>query len=107
VTPTKLADSAVSIVKLKKRQAWKTTTTIAAGSRAGFNVLAVPLSSPRGATILVHAYTTTAGGRFKWSEESTTGGAVSDLWINQNVAFENLSTIPIEVVFTIYELDPA
>lgn len=100
VTTAKILDGSVSIKKLKTRFYWDATTTIAANGRAGFNTIAVPLTTPRGAVLLIKAYSTTNGARFEWKEESSTSGG----WINQVVWFQNLSNIPIEVKFKIYEL---
>jgi len=106
VGTAELADNTVPLKKLKLSQAWDSTATIAAGATAGFNVLAVALATPRGATILVSAYTTTANGSFEWSERSSTGGAAPNFFINQAVFFHNLSTIAIEIKFKIWELLP-
>lgn len=103
VTSTKILDGSVSIKKLKTRLSWDATTTIAANGRMGFNTIAVPLPSPRGAALLIKAYSTTNGARFEWKEESNTGGP-PPFWINQTVFFQNLSNIPIVVKFKIYEI---
>jgi len=99
-----LADSAVSFAKLKLTQVWDSTTTLPANGTMGFNVLAVPLSSPRGAFILVYAYSKTNSGIFEWREQSSTGGLAPNLWINQTVYFHNLTAISIEIAFKIYML---
>jgi hypothetical protein len=106
VTAAKIADDSISMAKLHKRMAWDSATTIAANGTQGFNVLAVPLSSPRGTTLLVEAYTTTPGGRFEWHEESLTGTGATP-WINQGVYFHNLTAAAIEIRFKLYELLPA
>jgi hypothetical protein len=101
-----LADNSIPLKKLKLAQAWDSTTTLAANAVAGFNVLAVPLATPRGATLIVSAYTTTNGGAFEWSERSSTGGPATGLFINQGVFFHNLSAVQIEIKFKIWELLP-
>jgi hypothetical protein len=103
VIETRLADNSVSIKKLKTQLVWDGSSTIAANGTAGFNALAVPLTDPRGACLLINAYSTTNGARFVWTEQSTTGGT-PPYWINQNVFFQNLSSIAIEVKFKIYEI---
>ena len=101
VGTAELADGTVSIQKLKTKLVWDSTTSISANGTRGFNVLATPLSEPRGASFLIHAYSTTQKGRFEWSEVSLTGGG-STPWINQSVSFHNLVNITIEIKFKIY-----
>ena len=103
VGTAELANYSVSAQKLKTRLCWDSTTSIAANGVGGFNCLAVPLTNPRGASLLIYAYSTTNGAEFEWREKSRTGGP-SPYWINQAVYFHNLSNITISIRFKIYEI---
>ncbi|MBU0960189.1 MAG: hypothetical protein KKH60_01580 [Proteobacteria bacterium] len=103
VGTAELANDSVTVQKLKTHLYWDSTTSIAANAERGFNCLAVSLDKPRGASLLIYAYSTTNGARFEWREQSTTGGS-PPYWINQGVYFRNLSNITISVRFKIYEI---
>lgn len=99
VGASELANDSVSTQKLKTELHWDATTSIAANGTKGFNCLAVPVTNPRGASLLIYAYSTTNGAEFEWREKSRTGD-----WINQIVYFHNLSNITISIRFKIYEI---
>ena len=103
VGTAELANYSVSAQKLKTRLCWDSTTSIAANGVRGLNCLAVPLTNPRGASLLIYAYSTTNKAKFEWREQSTTGG-LSPYWINQTVFFHNLTNITISIRFKIYEI---
>ena len=103
VGASELANDSVSVQKLKTKLCLDTTTSIAANGERGFNCLAASLKKPRGASLLIYAYSTTNKARFEWREQSTTGGP-SPYWINQGVFFRNLSSITISVKIKIYEI---
>jgi uncharacterized low-complexity protein len=103
VGASELANDSVSVQKLKTKLCLDTTTSIAANGERGFNCLAASLKRPRGASLLIYAYSTTNKARFEWREQSTTGGP-SPYWINQGVFFRNLSSITISVKIKIYEI---
>ena len=106
VGTAELADNSIPLKKLKLSQSWDSVITVAASGTAGFNVFQVPLATPRGATILVSAYTTTLNGSFEWTQRSITTGTAPNLIILQQVFFHSLSTVPIEIHFKIFELLP-
>lgn len=103
VGTSELANDSVSAQKLKTKLYWDATTSIVANGTKGFNTIAVPLTKPRGASLLIYAYSTTNKAKFEWREQSTTGGS-SPYWINQSVYFHNLSNITISIRFKIYEI---
>ena len=103
VGTAELANDSVSAQKLKTKLYWDSTTSIGANGERGFNCLAVPLTKPRGAFLLIYAYSTTNKAKFEWREQSTTGGP-SPYWINQAVFFHNLTNITISIRFKIYEI---
>jgi uncharacterized low-complexity protein len=103
VGAAELANDSVSAQKLKTKLCWDSTTSIGANGERGFNCLAVPLTKPRGASLLIYAYSTTNKAKFEWREQSTTGGP-SPYWINQTVFFHNLTNITISIKFKIYEI---
>jgi len=101
---THLTTGAISIGLLSTTLVWDASTTLQPNGTAGFNVLATPLLQPRGATILVYAYSTTNLASFEWKEISRTAGDPQNLMINQYVQFHNLTNLTIQINFKLYEL---
>lgn len=97
-----LADNAISIKKLKKQLVWDSTVSLGPGGNQSFPAFTAPLSAPNSAFLLIYAYSTTAGAKFRWEQEYSTVGTAPTLSTTQTVTFRNLGTNSIEIKFKIY-----
>jgi hypothetical protein len=108
VGTAEIADQAVNLAKLKTGTPVNLALTVAAGATQTITVLSMLASAPRGAVLLVEAFSATLGAVFEWRHHSMTirfpfppPGTVRIL---HNVAFQNLGTVDIQINGIIREL---